>query len=307
MPVSSMTGFGSAQMPTSLGLAQVEIRSVNNRFFELGLRLPEDIRSLEPMIREKLARVLPRGKVEVRFSILRETNAAADLPAPHMDRIETLIRLQEKLQSRFPGALTPWRISELLAFPGVLTASAPAAESLPQEALLAVFDAAVQSLEASRLSEGAKLAQAIAERLRRLTELRVQAEQLLPEALDALRTKINARLQEAFGQSLSGDLRSDAVAALLAERIQQEAHAASGRADIAEELDRLEVHIQAVTQALAKPSDQPQGKRLDFLCQELHREANTLGAKSSHIGLTQISMEMRLTIEQIREQVQNIQ
>lgn len=302
-----MTGFGSAQMPTSLGLVQVEIRSVNNRFFELGLRLPEDIRSLEPMIREKLARVLPRGKVEVRFSILRDNQQPDSLLAPNMDRIETLIRLQEKLQGQFPGAVSPWQISELLAFPGVLTPSAPAAESLPQEALLAVFDAALQSLESSRLQEGDKLAQAITERLRGLTELRMQAQQVLPEALDALRAKINARLQEAFGQSLSDDLRSDAVAALLAERIQQEAHAASGRADIAEELDRLGVHIQAVTQALAKPHDQPQGKRLDFLCQELHREANTLGAKSSHVGLTQISMEMRLTIEQIREQVQNIQ
>jgi uncharacterized protein (TIGR00255 family) len=302
-----MTGFGSAQMPTSLGLVQVEIRSVNNRFFELGLRLPEDIRSLEPMIREKLARVLPRGKVEVRFSILRDNQLPDSLLTPNMDRIETLIRLQEKLQGQFPGAVAPWQISELLAFPGVLAPSAPTAESLPQEALLAVFDAALQSLESSRLQEGDKLAQAITERLRGLTELRMQAQQVLPEALDALRAKINARLQEAFGQSLSDDLRSDAVAALLAERIQQEAHAASGRADIAEELDRLGVHIQAVTQALTKPHDQPQGKRLDFLCQELHREANTLGAKSSHVGLTQISMEMRLMIEQIREQVQNIQ
>jgi uncharacterized protein (TIGR00255 family) len=302
-----MTGFGSAQMPTPLGLVQVEIRSVNNRFFELGLRLPEDLRSLEPSIREKLARILPRGKVEVRFSVLRDTTASAEPVAPNFDRIDSLVRLQERLESQYPSAIAPWRMAELLSFPGVLTSPTAGVDGLPQETLLSVFDAAVQSLEASRQAEGNKLAQAITERISTLSQLQTEAARLLPEALEAQRAKIRTRLQEAFGQALGSDLQSEAMAVILAERIQQEAHAAAGRADIAEELDRLQVHIQAVRQALDKPSDQPQGKRLDFLCQELHREANTLGAKSSHLGLTQVSMEMRLTIEQIREQVQNIQ
>lgn len=302
-----MTGFGSAQMPTPLGLVQVEIRSVNNRFFELGLRLPEDLRSLEPSIREKLARILPRGKVEVRFSVLRDTTGSAEPVAPNFDRIDSLVRLQERLESQYPSAIAPWRMAELLSFPGVLTSPTAGVDGLPQETLLSVFDAAVQSLEASRQAEGNKLAQAITERISTLIQLQTEAARLLPEALEAQRAKIRTRLQEAFGQAPGSDLQSEAMAVILAERIQQEAHAAAGRADIAEELDRLQVHIQAVRQALDKPSDQPQGKRLDFLCQELHREANTLGAKSSHLGLTQVSMEMRLTIEQIREQVQNIQ
>lgn len=302
-----MTGFGSAQMPTPLGLVQVEIRSVNNRFFELGLRLPEDLRGLEPSIREKLARVLPRGKVEVRFSVLRDTAASAEPVAPNFDRIDSLVRLQERLNSQYPSAIAPWRMAELLGFPGVLTSPSAGVDGLPQEMLLSAFDAAVQSLEASRQAEGKKLAQAITERISTLSQLQAEATRLLPEALEAQRAKIRARLQEAFGQVPGTDDQSEAMAAILAERIQQEAHAAAGRADIAEELDRLQVHIEAVRQALDKPSDQPQGKRLDFLCQELHREANTLGAKSLHLGLTQVSMEMRLTIEQIREQVQNIQ
>jgi len=302
-----MTGFGSAQMPTPLGLVQVEIRSVNNRFFELGLRLPEDLRSLEPSIRERLARILPRGKVEVRFSVLRDTAASAESVSPNFDRIDSLVRLQERLESQYPSAIAPWRMAELLSFPGVLTSPTAGVDGLPQETLLSVFDAAVQSLEASRQAEGNKLAQAITERISTLIQLQTEAARLLPEALEAQRAKIRTRLQEAFGQAPGSDLQPEAMAVILAERIQQEAHAAAGRADIAEELDRLQVHIQAVRQALDKPSDQPQGKRLDFLCQELHREANTLGAKSSHLGLTQVSMEMRLTIEQIREQVQNIQ
>lgn len=302
-----MTGFGSAQMTTPLGLVQVEIRSVNNRFFELGLRLPEDLRGMEPAIREKLARVLPRGKVEVRFSVLRDSPASAELATPNHDRIEALMLLHGRLSGQYPGAVAPWQMSELLNFTGVMPVPVAPIEGIAQESLTAVFDAALQSLESSRQTEGEKLALAITERLQQLSQLRAEATTILPEALEAQRAKIQTRLHEAFAQSLSSELGADAMAAALTERIQQEAHAAAGRADIAEELDRLGVHIEAIGEALKKPPEQPQGKRLDFLCQELHREANTLGAKSSHLGLTQISMEMRLTIEQIREQVQNIQ
>jgi uncharacterized protein (TIGR00255 family) len=302
-----MTGFGSAQTSTSFGLIQVEIRSVNNRYFELSLRLPDDLRGLEPSMREKLIRVLPRGKVEVRMSLLRESPVASALVSPNFDRIDALLRLHDQLSRQYSQAIAPWSMADLLNFPGVLPITAPSNDSLPSDALMAVFDAAVQSLEDARQAEGFKLAQTITDRLDTLLALRTEALALLPEAVEGLRAKIQARLQEAFGQSLSPELQSDSMAAILAERIQQEAHAAAGRADIAEELDRLQVHIQAMAQSLEKSSDQPQGKRLDFLCQELHREANTLGAKSSHVRLTQISMEMRLTIEQIREQVQNVQ
>ncbi|MFZ9314498.1 MAG: YicC/YloC family endoribonuclease [Burkholderiaceae bacterium] len=302
-----MTGFGSAQMPCPLGLVQVDIRSVNNRFFELSLRLPDDLRSLEPAMRDRLARLLPRGKVEVRISILREASAGRTLPAVDRDIVERLIALQSELREGRPDAIRAWSMSELLGFPGVLEAPPSPSEENHREIVMSVFEAALQSLETSRQAEGEKLAATIQERLTSLEALRQQAAVLLPEALEAQRQKIQARLEEAFGQGATTEIHRQDLAALITDRIQQEAHAAASRADIAEEIDRLRAHIESMTQTLARPSDQPQGKRLDFLCQELHREANTLGAKSASIGLTQISMEMKLTIEQIREQVQNIQ
>ena len=307
MTVSSMTGFGSAQMPCPLGLVQVDIRSVNNRFFELNLRLPDDLRSLEPQLRDRLSRLLPRGKVEVRISVLREPSGAQAIPAMRRETLDGLLALQSQLEQAYPGAIRPWGMAELLAFPGVLQSAPSLTEDSSHESVMAVFESALQGLEASRQAEGQKLAAVIQERLQSLEALRLQAAALLPEALEAQRQKIQVRLQEAFSQGASPELHRQDLAALITERIQQEAHAAASRADIAEEIDRLRAHLESMTQTLARPSDQPQGKRLDFLCQELHREANTLGAKSASIGLTQISMEMKLTIEQIREQVQNIQ
>ncbi|MFM1880615.1 MAG: hypothetical protein RLZZ344_849 [Pseudomonadota bacterium] len=307
MTVSSMTGFGSAQMPGPIGLVQVDIRSVNNRFFELSLRLPDDLRSLEPPMRERLARLLPRGKVEVRISILREADTERSLPPVNQERVARLLALQSELSAGRPESIRAWSMSELLAFPGVFEAPPTPSEERHRDSVMGVFEAAVQNLEASRQAEGEKLAITIQARLDSLESLRQQAAARMPEALEAQRQKIRARLEEAFGTGMPSELERADLVALVAERIQQEAHAAASRADIAEELDRLKAHLQAMAQALARSGEQPQGKRLDFLCQELHREANTLGAKSASIALTQVAMEMKLTIEQIREQVQNIQ
>jgi len=152
MTVSSMTGFGSAQMSCPLGLVQVDIRSVNNRFFELSLRLPDDLRSLEPLLRDRLSRLLPRGKVEVRISILRESMATQALPAMHRETLEGLLALQSQLEQANPGAIRPWGMAELLAFPGVLQPAPSLADDSSHEPVMAVFESALQGLEAILLS-----------------------------------------------------------------------------------------------------------------------------------------------------------
>lgn len=307
MTLRSMTGFGSAQWPTALGLLSVDIRSVNNRFFELSLRIPEDFRSLEPIIRDRLAKALPRGKVDVRMSLLRQPAQDLKPIEPQPEKLRSLLALQKQLAQEFPNTVAPWQMGDLLAFPGVLQQPEPLADPHDHPAVLEAFEAAILSLEASRRSEGEKLSTMVLSRLEALSALRMQAIDHMPLALKAQREKIKLRLEEAFALAPPVESASDAHRAFLAERIQQEAHAAAARADIAEELDRLGAHIQATQDVFSNSNDQPQGKKLDFLCQELHREANTLGAKSSNIELTQISIHMKLTIEQIREQVQNIQ
>ena len=306
MSILSMTGYGIARCETPNGLINTEIRSVNNRFFELSLRIPDDLRGLEPFLRERLASVSPRGKFELRISILRTPEAQAGINLVDKDRLRDFMALASALEADYPGQWRPISVAELLTVPGITNRPSEDSESFETQAR-ECFNAALETFLASRTQEGRQLAQVIQNRANQLELLVDQARHALPRALAQQREKIQQRVQEAFTSLTDSSNAMNPGFGAIEERIRQEAHLAAGRADIAEELDRLEAHLQKVPLLLKDQGTEPKGKRLDFLCQELHREANTLGAKSIQIELTEISLEMKLLIEQIKEQVQNIQ
>lgn len=306
MSILSMTGYGIARCETPHGILSAEIRSVNNRFFELSLRIPDELRGLEPFFRERLASQSPRGKCELRISLLRAPNNQPETSLLDKERLQALMALSRALEEDYPGQWRPMSLAEVLNLPGVSTRDGADPESLETE-VRDCFNLALEAFVSSRSQEGLQLAQVIEQRGRQLELLVASARQTLPQALAQQREKIRQRVQEAFQGMVDQPGVSESGYGVIEERIRQEAHLAAGRADIAEELDRLQAHLEKLQLLLKSQGTEPKGKRFDFLCQELHREANTLGAKSIQIELTEISLEMKLLIEQIKEQVQNIQ
>ena len=305
MSILSMTGYGIARCETPHGIISVEIRSVNNRFFEFNPRIPDDLRGLEPFFRERLASQAPRGKCELRVSLLRTSDSRDEADLLDPDRLQALMKLAGRLEARHPGQWRPMSVAELMAIPGMAAREAWDPETLETE-VRQCFLTALSAFVDSRRQEGQQLSQVIEQRAVQLVLLVDRARQTLPLALAQQREKIRQRVTEAL-EGLTNLADTADRAAGLEERIRQEAHLAAGRTDIAEELDRLQAHLEKVQALLKDQGSEPKGKRFDFLCQELHREANTLGAKSVQIELTEISLEMKLLIEQIKEQVQNIQ
>ncbi len=305
MSILSMTGYGIARCEAPNGIISVEIRSVNNRFFEFNPRIPDDLRGLEPFFRERLVNQAPRGKCELRVSLLRTSASRDEADLLDPERLHALMKLAGRLEERHPGHWRPMSVAELMAIPGMAAREAWDAETLEAD-VRQCFLTALSAFIDSRRQEGQQLSQVIEQRASQLGLLVDRARQTLPLALAQQREKIRQRVTEAL-EGLTNLADTADRAAGLEERIRQEAHLAAGRADIAEELDRLQAHLEKVQALLKDQGSEPRGKRFDFLCQELHREANTLGAKSVQIELTEISLEMKLLIEQIKEQVQNIQ
>lgn len=310
MAVYSMTGYASAASgplaaPPAAGHAEpvtperadvtAEIRSVNARFLDLSLRLPDELRALEPQLRDLVAASLRRGKVELRLS----TRASADdgLPQPQPEQLSRLARVQAMVHNWLPDAqgLT---VDEALHW---TRGSGAGAEELAEPALLAA-QRALDALREARAREGERLAEALALRVATLRGLAAQAEPLLPEVVQRQQQRFVERWAEAL--RASGAAQSMPQEALQ-ERALNEAAAFAIRIDVAEELARLRSHLDEIERLLAKGGEV--GKRLDFLIQELLREANTLGSKSAVLALTSISVEMKVAIEQLREQVQNIE
>ncbi|MCX7945710.1 MAG: YicC family protein [Hydrogenophilus sp.] len=284
----SMTGYATTTISLTHAVAHWELKSLNHRFFDLTIRLPDAWRTLEPEIRARLAAQLTRGKIEVRLTL----DEAELLPALTLNSalLHALRQLQEQLLHHFPNA-QPLTIGELLTWPGLLI-SPPSAHPRDREQLLAAFDAATAELIAHRTREGEQLVAAIRQRIEQLAELLATARRLAPEAQQRHHAQLLAAL------------------ALLTpsnppERLQQEIALLLQRIDITEELDRLDAHLRELTEILANPH--PIGKRLDFLLQELNRETNTLAAKSAHPSLTRLALDMKLLIEQMREQAQNLE
>lgn len=285
-----MTGYAAASADSPSGTVGVELRSVNSRFLDLAFRLSEELRTLEPALRELLAARLARGKVECRVFVGAEGGAASErrLDAAAMARLQTLAAEAKKA---FPDA-APLSVSDVLRWPGVVVEPAIDEErtrSLAQE----LCSKALDELLGTREREGARLSDAITERTA-LMRKRLQAvEPLLPEAIAAYQGKLAERLREALGTTVD------------AERLRAEVALFAQKSDVAEELTRLRAHLDEVDRTLAEGG--AAGKRLDFLAQELNREANTLASKSASPALSDCALELKLLVEQIREQVQNIE
>ena len=286
--IASMTGFAAMTRPISGGTLTFEIKSVNSRFLDLVFRFPDELRELEMPLRELLAKQLSRGKVECRagWSInTAEINETLDA-----DRLHTLQRLTAQVQAVFKES-RGLSTADVLRWPGVVqTAALEWSTLIPQYQSMAAE--AIQGLKEARLREGGRLASLIQERTAAMRVLVAKAEPLIPAAQQAFADKARAKLIEVIGSAED-------------ERIRQELTLYAVRTDVAEELGRLKVHLDEVDRVVL--SNGQAGKRLDFLMQELNREANTLGSKSVSAEVSGIAMELKLLIEQIREQVQNIE
>ncbi len=306
MSVYSMTGYASGQQDVASGVTEgasakrsparlgLELRSVNSRFLDLGFRLSDELRQHEPALRELLNRRLKRGKVELRAYLQNAGDGALTDPPARM--LQRLASVQDQVRAWLPDA-APLSVAEALRVTsGVESASG---EDTAQ-ALLQLAASVTDDFVAARAREGARLAELIRTRVAQLRELARTAEPLIPQAVEAQKQRFITRWSEALAGS---DGQVSATAAQ--ERALTEATAFAIRIDVAEELGRLAAHLDEIEAVLTKGGET--GKRLDFLIQELHREANTLGSKSAALELTRISVDMKVLIEQMREQVQNIE
>jgi uncharacterized protein (TIGR00255 family) len=285
----SMTAFARETAATDQGELTWEVRSVNHRFLEPFVRLPEELRSLEPAVRERLAARLGRGKVDCSLRYAPSLGAVGQL---RLNRryLEQLLVVGSEVATLMGGSTEPSAF-ELLRWPGVLQEEEKDLTAI-QEQAMGLLDAALDSLIATRVREGARLAHAIRERCEGLSEKIAAVRKRMPNVLAEVRQRLTARLAEV-------------AAELDPNRVEQELVLLAQRLDVDEEMDRLGSHLQEVQEVLK--SQDPVGRRLDFLMQELNREANTLGSKSSDVEVTRLAVDMKVLIEQVREQVQNIE
>lgn len=287
--IYSMTGFASLERQMTNGVLVVELRSVNHRYLELHMKLDENLRSFEPVVREMISAKLGRGKVECRMSLVQR--GAAD-KALSLDE-EVLTSLSEvatKIHQRFPDSQA-LSVSEILHWPGVVQNQQGDNTQLAEE-IKSALKQILEDMTASRAREGEKMKALILERLVDAEKIVATVKPLLPMQVKAYQEKLTAKLQEAL-KSVDED------------RVRQELVLFAQKIDVDEELTRLTAHVSEVKRIL--DADQAAGKRLDFLMQELNREANTLGSKSVSTEVSQASMSLKVLIEQMREQIQNIE
>ncbi|WP_334154174.1 YicC/YloC family endoribonuclease [Tepidimonas sp.] len=301
MSVYSMTGYATGQCNPQAAASDIhalgtsvlglEIRAVNGRFLDLSLRLPEDLRAAEPALRERVGARVRRGKVELRAWIEQRDDGGVRVPpAPELQR---LLGAQEQVQAWLPQA-RGLSVAEVLQ---LAQRGAPTASDWV-EPLLALTDRVLDDFTAARAREGARLVAMLRDRVAQLRGLAAQAEPLVPQIVAQQRERFLQRFRDALGAT-------PADPAALHERALAEATAFAIRVDVAEELTRLQSHLSEIDRLLQRGGEV--GKRLDFLIQELHREANTLGSKSASLELTRLSVDMKVLIEQMREQVQNLE
>jgi len=285
--IRSMTAYATAERATDGGTLACELRAVNHRFLELGLRLPEELRVLEPVLRERIAARIARGKLD--FSLrLRSPEGEGGLQL-NASLVMQLSELALDMTARFPALRTEF--IDLLQYPGVLQARSTDAETLQAEAL-ALLDTLLDQFVSAREREGEKLAVAINERVDALAACATEVRELIPTIRTGQRQKLETRLAD-IAQNVDPG------------RVEQELVLWLQKLDVDEELDRLDSHIKEIRRVLKQT--EPVGRRLDFLLQEFNREANTLGSKSVDVRTTNIAVELKVLIDQIREQVQNIE
>ncbi|MFN3987829.1 MAG: YicC/YloC family endoribonuclease [Rhodocyclaceae bacterium] len=287
--IHSMTGFAVQTRDMGHASLHLELRSVNSRFLDLAFRMPDDLRQAEPSIRELINARLVRGKVEVRLSLQDSAQGVAAL-ALNNALLDQLVAAESSVLARLPNAAR-LSVGEVLRWPGMLADDGVSFERI-QPAIAELTERALVELIATRRREGDKLAAMLKERVSRMRELVAVVQPRIPEIVTEHQERLATRLR-------------DAVASLDEDRIRQETALFAQRIDVAEELNRLCAHLDEVVRIL--DAGGAAGKRLDFLMQELNREANTLASKAAAGDVTSAAMEMKVLIEQMREQVQNIE
>jgi uncharacterized protein (TIGR00255 family) len=305
MPVYSMTGYASAQHSTANSTSEpesrssppshlgLEIRSVNSRFLDLSFRLPEELRQYEPALRELVIGRLKRGKVEVRVAIETSTQNSVVDPTPRL--LQRLNAVQDSVKAWLPDA-RPLSVADVIRLSG----NEQTSTRDWREDILALAEKTLKELLSARQREGDRLATMLLERISQLRALAGQAVPLVPQLVAQQRQRFMERWREAMALTEGAVLPEAAQ-----DRALTEATAFAIRIDVAEEITRLNSHLDELERLIKKGGEI--GKRLDFLIQELHREANTMGSKSAALELTHISVDMKVLIEQMREQVQNIE
>ena len=287
MSIRSMTAFASVEGQTEAGRLTCELRAVNHRFLEIGFRLPEELRALELQMRERIAARVSRGKIEV--SMRLSGQQAGDALQLNTGYVERLSSIAQDLDAALPALRVD--LGTLLQLPGVLQARDTDADVFQQQAL-ALLDVALDDFIAAREREGGKLAEAIRERVDGVAKIADEVRTLVPLIREGQRAKLAARMSEVAGNLDAGRLEQELVLWLQ-------------KLDVDEELDRLDSHVAEAWRVLKQR--EPVGRRMDFLLQEFNREANTLGSKSVDARTSNAAVELKVLIDQIREQVQNIE
>lgn len=286
----SMTGFARREAKLPWGTLVWEIRSVNHRYLEPSFRLPEDFREIEPHLRDAMRKALQRGKVEASLNVQWEQEGESDLGI-NLPKIAQLTKAAQQINGLLGAIAAPVNALDILRWPGVIQKQELDREQM-HKAALELFDLALEGLIEHRSREGAELQQLIINRLDNVSAQVVNVRALMPDILAAQREKLQTKLA-----ALQVELDP--------ERLEQEIVLLAQKADVDEELDRLDTHVIEVKRSL-KQTDSL-GRRLDFLMQELNREANTLSSKSIVSETTQAAVELKVLIEQMREQIQNIE
>jgi uncharacterized protein (TIGR00255 family) len=293
--IHSMTGYSVASAESARGALHMELRSVNSRFLDLQFRIADELRAAEPLLRDAISARIARGKLDCRLYVVG--SGAASRQRLNAQAVEQLRALAADAAREFPGA-APLRAADVLRWPGVLVEPAFDEDSL-RAALLSLASRSLDDLCAARAREGAKLAAAVMERAAQMRRHLAEVAPLVPEAVAIHRARLAERLREV-------------VDAGVEERIRAEVALFAAKSDVDEEITRLAAHLDEVERVIGKggaptAAGGPVGKRLDFLAQELNREANTLASKAAGLKIADRALELKLLIEQIREQVQNIE
>lgn len=296
--VSSMTGFAGAQRATALGQMNVELRSVNSRFLDLSLKMPDEFRVAEAAIREAIAEHISRGKLELRVAIERtpvQTDSQLNAGA-----LSQVAELAQQISRAMPG-VAPLGVADVLNWPGVVDTPGADFDTLRAQLLSALAEA-LDALTASRQREGAALRHVLLSHCDQIDRIALQLASRAPELISAVERKLIERLQQSLASPLSATTLSKEE---VSDRIRQEVTLYALKIDVDEEIKRLTTHTAEVRRVLANGG--AVGRRLDFLMQELNREANTLGSKAAAIEMTNTSVDLKILIEQMREQIQNLE
>ena len=301
MTINSMTGYAVAKRETASGTITIELKSVNSRFLDLQFRMNDDLRAVEPALREAIMGRTSRGKVECRLSFGKKAGAAST--AVNSELLTSLAIMQGEVKRHFPNA-ADLTVNELLRWPGMAEDAELSQESL-QADVAAALEECLGAFLGSRQREGEALKAMLESRIDELEATVARITPLVPQVVEQFQQKAVTRMQEALGLALAPGAAPGAARDDVLERIRQEVTLYGIRIDVAEELTRLSAHLSETRQILKKGGQV--GKRLDFMMQELNREANTVGSKAAIKELADASMAMKLLIEQMREQVQNLE